>query len=655
MKKNWTLFFIIAIFAYGWMFWSASQQQKKFEAAEAQYKLDKAAYDESVRIAEEEKARKRAELQAEVAEAAGQPPAADGKPVTPEAQREIARMAAQKGLVRELLSVKDAPTHVVDTPLYRVEISELGARPISWQIKSSAYVTNIKTSDKDAPTTSTVELVPQVGDPMKREYPLQFTGSTVRNFNTELFTVAEEKSETGTTLTFTSNEVDGLRVVKEFKFRANTYTVGVVVKYINGDAVRQKLGSEQGFGIGWQGGFGDPEMADRVHGMVTPVMASAGSVYAPTIHLGDEPYVLSKELDWAGQEKKYFTVLLVPTVENPMVRATAVVRPENESPEYETKGMNPPVSIDVFHAQKNLEVSESATYTYQLYVGPKNLEALKLEKYSMREGGLSPDRVVFHYIPLKMSWLRPLCLLLLTLMRELHEIIGAWGLAIIGTTMIVRTVMYPVTHWAIKNSARTMVETQRMKPEMDELRKKFKNDPMKLNQAMMQLYRDHGTSPFSGFRGCLPALLQMPVFMALYVVFEQSVELRGQSFLWIPDLSGPDQFIHWGVALPLIGSSFNLLPILMSITNYIQMRLMQMPAQDEMQAQIQKQMMIMMPIMFTFFLYHLPSGLILYWTISNLWGIAQGWLTKRMVAAHQAKVGNGLVVNATSSTVVPVK
>jgi YidC/Oxa1 family membrane protein insertase len=131
----------------------------------------------------------------------------------------------------------------------------------------------------------------------------------------------------------------------------------------------------------------------------------------------------------------------------------------------------------------------------------------------------------------------------------------------------------------------------------------------------------------------------MPVFLALYVVFEQSVELRAQAFLWMKDLSAPDALFTWGFTIPIIGPSFNLLPILMAATNVIQMMIMKTPSTDEMQERIQKQMMIMMPIMLLIFLYQLPSGLILYWTVSNVISIGQSYMTKRIIQKHMDEHG----------------
>jgi len=134
------------------------------------------------------------------------------------------------------------------------------------------------------------------------------------------------------------------------------------------------------------------------------------------------------------------------------------------------------------------------------------------------------------------------------------------------------------------------------------------------------------------------------------------VVYRHRGRLWIRDLSAPDALIDWGWSIPLIGSSLNILPLIMAGTNYGMMRLMQMPAQDEMQEKIQKQMLIMMPIMMAVFLYHMPAGLTLYWTVSNFFSIGQSLYAKRLMAKqkekHKARLESDGPVKSTNEVTV---
>lgn len=637
MKKNWILFALICGTAYIWMFYTQAQERRDYDARVAKYKLELAAYEE-YRAKQEETNR----LLLETARAGS----ADR--LTTEALARLATLAPQvaeaevpsvsSADVRSLLrSVDLATSHTIETDLYRVVFSEFGGKPIEWQIKSSEYVSNPATT-REGVEKQYVNLIPQLGDRFVREFPLELSGATARDFNNQIWSWESTESDNTIAVILRSPPVNNMTATKRLLFRKDSYVVDMDVVFENGPETRKRMGRDNlGFGIGWQGGFGDPDMHDRAHGAVTAVLASKGSIYTRSVSRETTSDEFRGAIDWAGQEKKFFAATIIPSIDNPVsVVRTSFDRARNDDVRYQQKGMNLPLSVDLFHEAREIAPGETITLKYQLYVGPKNLEALSSKALVPVAGTLALSHLLFHNIPLGLDSLRFLSIWMLRLMRWLHDTVGAWGWAIILTTVVVRIIIYPLTHWAIKNQARTMIEQQKIRPEMEQIRKKFKGDPMKQNQAIMQLYRDHGVNPLGFMRGCVPMLLQMPVFLALYVVFAESVELRGKSFLWMNDLSAPDALIHWGVALPLIGASFNLLPILMGITNFIQMKIMQMPAQDEMQQKIQTQMMYMMPIIFTFFLYHLPSGLILYWIVSNCISILQSLLTKRIIASHMA-------------------
>jgi YidC/Oxa1 family membrane protein insertase len=632
MKKNWLIFIVICTIAWFWMVSNQFSEQRRYEQAYKAYLVESERYAEAMaeaaRVREAARAAAAAALE-EVRRSTAEVSAAPDDPAPPVVQTEIRK------LERLLYRATTAPRHVIDTPLYRVVVSELGARPISWEIKTSPFVTNARNGG----TTDTVQMIPQVGlDSETREFPLGLVGNTARDFNDYLFTLVERTEQQGATrLVFRSDAADETDLVctKTFLFRHDGYVVDLDVTFANGPRTIKLLGGRQGFGLGWQGGFGMPEAVGRVHGLISVVYGLNDSVRTRRIARAEDRFELEGAVDWIGQEKKYFTALLIPREERTRLVRASVDR-RNDAAAYQMAGVNPPINVEALHEPREINEGEATTLRYQVYVGPKNREALQSPVLALAAGATAPVTLVFHTIPLGMTFLRPIALALLWLMRMLHSVAGSWGLAIVATTITVRLLIYPLTHWAIKAQAKTMIEQQKIRPEMEEIQKKFKSDPMKRNQAIMQLYRDHNVNPLGMLRGCVPILLQAPIFMALYVLFDQAVELRGKSFLWIGDLSGPDALFSWGVDLWIIGPSFNLLPIIMGATNFIQMRIMQMPSTDELQAQIQKQMMVMMPIMFTFFLYQLPSGLVLYWIVSNTISIGQSYLTKRIIASHMA-------------------
>ena len=161
---------------------------------------------------------------------------------------------------------------------------------------------------------------------------------------------------------------------------------------------------------------------------------------------------------------------------------------------------------------------------------------------------------------------------------------------------------------------RSMKEMQAIQPKVEELRKQYKDNPQKMNKEIMELYRIHKVNPFGG---CLPLILQMPIFFALYNTLMRSIALRGAKFLWIKDLSEPDRLFTLPVSLPILGNEFNILPIVMAIGMFFQQKISS-SAMSGAAAEQQKTMLIIMPIMFGLIFYRMPSGLVLYWLINSM-------------------------------------
>jgi len=208
--------------------------------------------------------------------------------------------------------------------------------------------------------------------------------------------------------------------------------------------------------------------------------------------------------------------------------------------------------------------------------------------------------------------LDPICKLLLGLMQMIYKGVRNYGLAIIVLTLFINILLTPLT----KTSFLSMRRMQLVQPEITKLREKHKNDPNKLNKEMMELYKKHKVNPMGG---CLPMMLQMPVFISLYVAVSKSPELLGANFLWVKDLAYPD-VVNLPFALPLFGKVLHILPLVMVGAMIFQqkMSMSQMPQGDTNTAQQQKMMMIFMPIFFGFIFYPMPSGLVIYWLTNTI-------------------------------------
>jgi YidC/Oxa1 family membrane protein insertase len=214
---------------------------------------------------------------------------------------------------------------------------------------------------------------------------------------------------------------------------------------------------------------------------------------------------------------------------------------------------------------------------------------------------------------------------LLLAMNWLHDALRfSYGWAIIAITVVIKMVFWPLT----AASTRSMKRMQALQPQMKAIQEKYKDDPAKMNKKTMEFMREHKVSPLGG---CLPMLLQIPVFFGFYQMIQSAIELRGASFLWVADLAKPDTLFM----IPGTGFPFNLLPLIMGVTMFWQARLTPpSPGMDPTQQKIMRYM----PLMFMVFLYNFSAGLTLYWTVQNLLTIVQTKLTKTTEAPGAAAV-----------------
>ncbi|MDD2689130.1 MAG: membrane protein insertase YidC [Candidatus Omnitrophica bacterium] len=233
---------------------------------------------------------------------------------------------------------------------------------------------------------------------------------------------------------------------------------------------------------------------------------------------------------------------------------------------------------------------------FHIYLGPQELKTINKIKPAW---GAIVNYGTFDFIG-QILW---------QLLEFLHRLVPNWGWAIVIFSLLVYFLLYPLS----LKQMRSIKEMQALQPKIEELRKTYKDNPQKLNKEILELYRQHKVNPFGG---CLPLILQMPIFFALYQVLMRSVALKGANFLWIKDLSEPDRLFILPVSLPLLGNEINILPIAMTIIMFVQQKLSTVSASSG-SAEQQKLMMIIFPLMFGFIFYRMPSGLVLYWFINS--------------------------------------
>lgn len=237
----------------------------------------------------------------------------------------------------------------------------------------------------------------------------------------------------------------------------------------------------------------------------------------------------------------------------------------------------------------NLQPNQIGHLQYRIYLGPQQADLLK----SFEDGA---QEVIYYGI------FDPIAKLLLRTLQFFSRLVHNWGWAIIILSILIYFILFPLS----LKQMRSAKEMQHLQPKIEELRRLYKDNPQRMNKEVLELYRKHKINPLGG---CLPMILQIPIFFSFYLVLMRLLELKGAGFLWIKDLSQPDRLI----ASPEI----NILPILMAITMFLQQKFSMMPTTGSSGEQ-QRLMTFLMPIMFGFIFYRMSSGLVLYWFVNSL-------------------------------------
>ena len=376
-------------------------------------------------------------------------------------------------------------------------------------------------------------------------------------------------------VTLTTVQQDGSRILKTYQFTRGEYLIGV-------DYQIKNLGSEP-----WKGGLfaqikrdgqSPSSSSENVMGMQPYIGGATRSdeeLYRKLEFddIEEDSYKLTLDDGYIAMVQHYFVSAWVP---REVIGNTYRGRKLKDQDIYLFGLTTPPVTI---------APGETGTIGASFYAGPK-------DQYKLEEIATGLELTTDYGF---LWWLAQPLFFMLT---AIHSYVGNWGLAIIGLTIIVKSLLYPLS----AASFRSMAKMRKLQPEMVRLKERFGDDRQQFSQAMMELYKKEGANPLGG---CFPILLQMPVFLALYWTLMESVELRqAPFFLWIYDLSAMDPYF--------------ILPILMGISMYLTQRMQPEPP-DPVQAKVFK----FMPIMFTFFFLWFPSGLVLYWLVNNILSILQ--------------------------------
>ncbi|PIE59899.1 MAG: membrane protein insertase YidC [Desulfobulbus propionicus] len=505
-------------------------------------------------------------------------------------QAEIARPALNDGMqTTQPVAVRaEARSITIDTPLYTAVINEQGGGYSSFELKN--YREELK--DSSGPMQLVMTKQPQ-------ELPVLFSldngGSIIPLFVADQEKVTLSAGKQSQKLELKAGLDNGLNVTRILTFHADSYLIDDVYQVTNS--------SEQPIQI-------SPAIT-LINEPFSHVHASQRFLFAgPAAYTGGElietkPKELEKgpesthgEISWAGFVSNYFMTAVVPKLENQTTVTFSLAGGEERIRTVLAGGIS------------SIPPQQSVAFRYSHYFGPKKLKILQANGSDLAKA-------------VNFGWFDVLAKPMLWLLNFFYSFAGNYGVAIILVTVLIKAVFWPITQKGMKS----MKNMQKLQPKMAKLREKYKDDPAKMNQEMMTMYKTYKVNPLGG---CLPMLIQIPFFFALYRVLMAAIELRHAPFMfWINDLSAPDR-LWLGFDIPYL-HGLPVLTLLMGASMYLQQKMTPTVA-DPTQAKI----MQFLPVIFTFMFLNFASGLVLYWFVNNLLSILQQQLINR-----QAKVPSG--------------
>jgi len=476
----------------------------------------------------------------------------------------------------------------IETALYSAVLTNRGAGISSWKLNEFR-----ETSDPSAPRINLVTGV-EAG---KVSLVTPFTELGIGDFGNRVFEIV---SEDGSTVSFEARE-NGVTLRKTFTFDSEGYSFRLRVEVLNEStaSIAPRFQIDIPAYHHPADDFREQALAALQDGsrVAKPIQGLGGGGFFQSI-TGGKPEKYEDfvgPIDWAGIQTTYFLTAIVP--DNP---SQAQVR---------MAALEPRVSgvAQLSFAETVIPAGGSVDREFRGFMGPKEME--RLEAFG---GG------TVHAIDLGWSWVEPLTRIFSLILKMLYSVVGNYGVAIVILTIAVRVVTAPLT---IKQM-RSMERMRALSPKLKEIQAEFADDRQKQSEKTMALYKSEGVNPLGG---CLPMLLQFPVFIGLFYALRSTIQLRQAPFFgWIDDLSVPESLFD----IPVLGLPFRVLPLIMGASMVLQQRITPTQA-DPAQA---KMMMTVMPIMMTVIFYQFPSGLV-YWMVSNILAIShQLWIGRGMRA-----------------------
>jgi len=439
----------------------------------------------------------------------------------------------------------------------------------------------------------------------------------------------QERSDAGAVME--AGWSNGLELRKSFRLDPNRFHVDVELQLTN---TSQSPLTLTYLLVGSPGLHAETRKASDLAAKVCLNRTSVSNLPAGSVAKGPRTYP-GAELTWLAGTNQYFAAVLAPQRTVPaaavllpagkaeFLRAMAayLVGPQANPEAAKQLARSVPATGQVVAALVSppveLPPGASVAHSYFFFCGPQEAEVLA----SYQPEGL-PSLVSF-------GMFSPLASVILFILKGFYKVTRSYGVAIILLTALIKAALLPLS---LKGQS-SMQRMQQLQPRIKELQERHKDDKQKLAQEQMKLWREQGVSPFGG---CLPTLIQIPVFIALYRALQTSFDLRQRAFLWIDDLSQPDALFTFPFSLPFIGNTFNLLPILWMVSIIISQKMMPRPKVQDPQMKQQQTMMTFMPLMFGIFFYGMPAGLLLYFVTQSVLTIGEQKFIRRQLDKQSA-------------------
>jgi YidC/Oxa1 family membrane protein insertase len=468
----------------------------------------------------------------------------------------------------------------VDTPLYTAVVKEQGGGFQSFVLKN--YRNKM---EKDSGPMQLI-LGKGLGD-----LPVLFSldngaGTSLPLFKGDKSSIVLAKEDENAKLTMTASLAEGLTIVRTLTFRGDSYLINAEYKVQN--TTDKPVQVSPALSLDNEP-FAHASESSQFLFSGPAAYVNGALVETKPKKLTEGPVVLQGKVSWTGFVDNYFMTSVVPATGNPVTVTL--------------QGSEQQVRTLITEGIQTIAAHEAKSYAYTLYFGPKKLQILESAGNDLAK---SVDFGWFDVLGKPMLWL----------LNFFHQYSGNYGLAIILLTVLIKLVFWPITQKGMKS----MKNMQKLQPKIAKLRERYKDDPAKMNQEMMTLYKTYKVNPVGG---CLPMLIQIPFFFALYQVLLAAIELRHAPFmLWINDLSAPDRL--WiGFDIPYL-HGIPIMTLLMGASMFFQQKMTPTTA-DPTQARI----MQFLPIVFTVMFINFASGLVLYWFVNNLLSILQQYLINR--------------------------